>query len=130
MPQLDFIIAFPQIFWLIVIFFSVYIILIHFFMPQFIKILKARKYIIIENSKTLNFLQDNFKDKQQKLNKVILRNVLKIKLMLEKEVSLIFNGSAFMDLSSVDKKIASALYHNMLYYDISVLKIIPLKPIF
>ena len=130
MPQLDFIIIFPQIFWLIVIFFSLYTILIHFFLPKFIKIIKARKQIIITNSNILNNIKTNFDDKQRLLNKELEKNFFKIKLMLEKEIFPSFKKTVLINSDKVDSKLATTLYSNILYYDTTVLESILLRPNF
>ncbi len=130
MPQLDFIIAFPQIFWLVVIFFSLYTILVHFFLPTFIKLLKSRKQIVLENSQLLISLQKNFDLKQKNLNKLMEKNFLIIKEMLEKEIFNFFSGSFSINLVEVDKKIAKTLYCNLLYYDSNILEAISIKPKF
>ena len=130
MPQLDFIIAFPQIFWLVIVFFSLYTILAHFFLPRFIKLLKARKQIVLENSLTLETLQKNFTSKQMNLNKIMENNLLKVKEMLEKEISNFFVNVLSVELKEVDKKIAKALYCNLLYYDSTILEAVSVKPKF
>ena len=130
MPQLDFIIAFPQIFWLVIIFFSLYTVLVHFFLPRFIKLLKARKQIVFENSLTLETLEKNFTLKQMNLNKIMENNLLKVKEMLEKEISNFFVNVFCIELKEVDKKIAKALYCNLLYYDSTILEAVSVKPKF
>lgn len=130
MPQLDFIIAFPQIFWLVLTFFGLYTFLVHFFLPNFIKLLKARKQIVTENNNTLLKLQNSFDSKQKSLNKTLENNFINIKIMLEKEISSSFTELNSFDLKLADKKIANALYQNVIYYDTNVLESIPIKPSF
>jgi len=130
MPQLDFVIAFPQIFWLIVIFFMFYTIVVHFFLPNFIKILKSRKQIVLENSKTLVELENRFNSKQLLLSGTLETNFIKIRILLEKDISQFFSTKNLFDLTLVDTKIAMALYYNILYYDTNVLESILLKPNF
>lgn len=130
MPQLDFTIAFPQIFWLVIIFFSLYIFLVHFFLPSFIKSLKTRKHVITENLKRLLKLEIKFNSKQSSLNQILENNFLKIKVLLEKNVSIFFKTSYLFDLELVDKKISKALYNNVIYYNTNVIESIPIKPVF
>lgn len=130
MPQLDFVIAFPQIFWLIVIFFSLYTTLVHFFLPLFIKLLKARKQIVLENCQVLINLEKRFELKQTNLNKIMEKNFCSIKKMLENEISSLFSGVFLINLKEADKKIAKSLYCNLLYYDSNILKAVCVKPKF
>lgn len=130
MPQLDFIIAFPQIFWLVITFFSLYMFLIHFFLPSFIKLQKARKQIVTKNFNTLVHLETELDHKQGKLSKTVEKNFIRIKIMLEKEIFTFFLIYNTYDLKLVDKKIANALYNNIIHYDINTLESIPVKPIF
>ena len=127
MPQLDFIIAFSQIFWLILIFFSFYTILVHFFLPQFIKTLKSRKQIVLENNEMLLKLHNDFNNKQYFLNSKLKENFTKIKSLLDKEIFSNFGIPInFFNLDLLDKKISGILYNNTLYYDIHVLESISL----
>lgn len=130
MPQLDFIIAFPQIFWLVLIFFSLYIILLHFFLPLLIKLVRARKDIIVQNSIAFNELLNVFNSKQFKINKLIENNFLDIKNMLENSLFIYFKKKLSVDLVLADKKIADSLYYIILYYDINILDSIKTKPTF
>lgn len=130
MPQLDFVISFPQIFWLIVIFFMFYTVVVHFFLPNFIKILKSRKQIVLENSKTLIELENKFNSKQLLLNRTLETNFIKIRILLEKDISQFFSTKNLFDSTLVNVKISTALYYNILYYDTNVLESIFLKPTF
>ena len=127
MPQLDFIIVFPQIFWLLVVFFSSYVILVHFFLPLFVKSLKVRRLIILENTKLLSLTQEKFYLKQNNLVLLLNKNFYLIKFMLESEVSTLFLQKAETDLNFLDSKIVEVLYYNILYNDVSVLSSIPLR---
>nr|UVF63021.1 ATP synthase F0 subunit 8 [Synarthrophyton patena] len=127
MPQLDFIIIFPQIFWLLIVFLFTYIILSHFFLPIFIKTLKSRKYIILENTKILIKTQNKFNLKQTQLSFLLNRNFKLIKVMLETEIFSLFSEDSNIDLNLVNIKLIEALYYNILYYNSNVLDSIPLK---
>lgn len=130
MPQLDFVIAFPQIFWLIVIFFLFYTIIVHFFLPNFIKILRSRKQIVLENTKMLFSMKNKFNSKQILLNQTLETNFIKIRVLLENEISQFFSTKDLFELTSVNTKVALVLYYNILYYDINVLNSVSLKPNF
>nr|WDA66148.1 ATP synthase F0 subunit 8 [Lithothamnion corallioides] len=130
MPQLDLIIIFPQIFWLLLIFFCTYTILVHFFLPIFVKSLKARKRIILENSALLLNTQKKFDLRQVFLNNLLNKNFYLVKSILETEISNIFSPKNKFDLNLLDIKIAKVLYYNTLYYDTNILDSVPLNPKF
>lgn len=127
MPQLDFIIFFPQVFWLIILFLFLYVIVIHFFLPFFIKILKSRKYILKKNTELLLKNQLEFKVKQSKMNILLNKNFKKTKKIFEHQIFILFFLNSKFDWNLVDRKVVKVLYYNILYYDINVLKSIPLK---
>lgn len=129
MPQLDFNTTFPQIFWLILIFFCVYVSLVHFFLPSFLKLIKSRKNIILKNEKELSLLQNKFTSKQVSKNKLVQQNFLKLKNLLEKDFPS-FLLATVIDYNNTDSKLAYALYHNTLYYDTIILNSVILKPNF
>ncbi len=130
MPQLDFNTTLSQIFWLIIIFFFLYIILIHFFLPNFIKLIKSRKYIILINVKETTFMKNNFYEKQLIIKNLTQKNFNKIKLALEKELFISSNLVSALDTTFTDAKITLLLYYNILYYDTIILDSISLKPNF
>ena len=130
MPQLDFTITFPQIFWLLIIFTTVYSILVHFFLPNFIKLNKSRKDIVSTNQNTTILLKNSFDKKQLFIEGIIRSNFFELKSVLEKEFpSLLFNKTK-ITLEFFDFKLASVLYYNTLYYDATILNSVPLKPNF
>lgn len=130
MPQLDLIIVFPQIFWLFITFFLTYTIIIHFFLPLFIKSIKVRKCIVIENNKLLANTQKKIDIKQKELNHLINKNFYLIKLLLEMEIKKLFSENLMLDLNGVDIKMFKALYYNTIYYNINVLDSVLLSPKF
>lgn len=130
MPQLDFTIASSQIFWSIITFFVLYIILTHFFLPNFIKVLKARKKILLENNIKLLKLKKSLATKQNILNKNIDLNLIKIKTLIEKEMLVFFKTFSLIDLKFLNKNIARVLYFNSIAYDTNILKSIQLKIVF
>lgn len=130
MPQLDFTIASSQIFWSIIIFFVLYTILTHFFLPNFIKILKIRKRVLKENNDKLLKLKKHLTQEQNSFNKIIDLNLVKIKILIEKEILSFLKTFSLIDLKFLNKNIAKALYANSIAYDINILKSIQLKIIF
>lgn len=128
MPQLDFNIALPQIFWLIILFIFVYTILVHFFLPNFIKLIKTRKYIILVNEQEVIFLKENLVKKQFIFRKTIQQNFGGLKIVLEKQLSTFFTSPSTTSTISIDTKLVSVLNNSILYYDTTILNLIYLKP--
>lgn len=127
MPQLDFIIIFSQIFWLIILFFILYTAITHFFLPSFVKSLSSRKHILTKNTESLSELQLNFNSKQAQLNSLLNKNFTKTKDTLERQIFCVFFSNPNFNLELIDKKIIIALYYNIIYYDLNILQSIPLK---
>ena len=130
MPQLDFTIASSQIFWSITIFFFLYTTLAHFFLPIFIKVIKTRKKILLENNSKLKELKNSFIKKQNSFNQIVNLNLISIKILIEKEILLFFKIFSLIDLKFLDKNVASVLYFNSIAYDTNVLKLVPIKIVF
>lgn len=130
MPQLDFTIASSQIFWSITIFFVLYIILTHFFLPNFIKVLRTRKKILLENQNKLIMLNKHFIRKQNIFNKIIDLNLLNIKSLIEKEIVAFIRIFSLTDLKILNKNIANVLYFNSIAHDTNILKSIDIKIVF
>nr|AYR06580.1 ATP synthase F0 subunit 8 [Lithothamnion sp.] len=131
MPQLDFIIIFPQIFLIVDNFlFDLYNTYLFFFLPIFVKTLKARKRIILENSMLLVSTQNKFISKQAYLNNLLNKNFYLIKSILETELGSIFSSKNILDLNSVDIKLVKVIYNTTLYYDLNILDSVPLSPKF
>lgn len=130
MPQLDFTIILPQIFWLLLAFFFVYTVLVYFFLPIFIKSLKVRKYIVLENSLLLEKTQNKFFLKQAYLNDLLNKNFHLIKSILETEILNIFSSKNKFNLNSIDTKIVKVIYYITLYHNTSILDSISLSPKF
>ena len=99
----------------------------HYFLPKFIKLIKARKQIVTENTDTLVTLKTKFELKQNILHNLIENNFVKLRLMLEKEVLLSIKENTLLNFKFMSQKIATVLYHNVLYYDTIILKLVPVK---
>lgn len=61
MPQLDYILIPSQIFWFVIIFVSLYIIIICFFLPKISRIFKIRKFICKKNFQEIKQIYDVLK---------------------------------------------------------------------
>nr|YP_009348188.1 ATP synthase F0 subunit 8 [Corallina officinalis]APX55298.1 ATP synthase F0 subunit 8 [Corallina officinalis]QJF58169.1 ATP synthase F0 subunit 8 [Corallina officinalis]QJF58215.1 ATP synthase F0 subunit 8 [Corallina officinalis] len=130
MPQLDFTIAFPQIFWLFLSFFLLYSIIVHVFLPIFVKSFKARKKLVIANNESFNHLQKQLHLKQTSLITLLNQNIIKIRTTFEKNILPTFTSDTTFDFDLINQKLAKVLYYNTLYCDLNVLDSIPLKPKF
>nr|YP_009660510.1 ATP synthase F0 subunit 8 [Corallina chilensis]QCS25458.1 ATP synthase F0 subunit 8 [Corallina chilensis] len=130
MPQLDFTIAFPQIFWLFFSFFFLYSIIAHVFLPVFVKSLKVRKKIVVMNNESFNYLQKQLHLKQTSLANLLNKNIIEIRTSFEKNILPTFTTHATFDFDLINQKLAKVLYYNTLYCDLNVLDSIPLKPKF
>lgn len=130
MPQLDFNITFPQIFWLLIVFTTVYSILVHYFLPNFIKLNKSRKDIVSTNQNTMILLKNSFTEKQLFIEGIIRNNFFELKSVLEKEFPALLFNKIKTTPEFFDFKLANVLYYNTMYYDVTILNSVPLKPNF
>lgn len=99
-----------------------------FFLPNFIRLIKTRKYVILINEKEVIFLKDKFTKNQFIISKSIQKNFTKIKILLEKEFNLFLFVFPSTNKISIDTKLVSMLHNNALYYDATILSLIYLKP--
>ena len=99
-------------------------------MPNFVKILKTRKQVLLENTKKLLNLEKQFRDKQHMFNIFMENSLTKIKILIAGEISLSFQSSFFLDLTKLNKEVSNVLYYNLELYDINILKSISIKPMF
>ena len=128
MPQLDYVIVFPQIFWLIMGFMSSYIILSHYFLPKFLRSLKARKEVIDFNSANSNQIQKDYEEKQIFLNKLLNSNLILVRDFLFKESILLVSNGSNINFNVVDTKVAVALYNFVLYCSVNTIDCVQLRP--
>lgn len=118
MPQLDYTIIFPQIFWFFSIFILFYAILLYVLLPQFIYSLQLRKQVISHNIKLLNEISCI-------MNKDYVNTLLNLKSnlnMIQKsiyldsnKINMIFFNLAWVNPSSLDLKIACVVHNNALF---------------
>nr|AYR06685.1 ATP synthase F0 subunit 8 [Rhodogorgon sp.] len=128
MPQLDYIIIFPQIFWLMLIFTIMYSGLLHFFLPVFVKLIRSRKLIISSNVNKTIGIEKKLLEKQIFLNKVLNKNLFFIKTKFMKNIMTSLSIKREINMQSIDVKIIKALYNNVLYCNNQVLNCIILEP--
>nr|YP_009295538.1 ATP synthase F0 subunit 8 [Mastocarpus papillatus]AOL58022.1 ATP synthase F0 subunit 8 [Mastocarpus papillatus] len=127
MPQLDRIIVFSQIFWLFLVFTSLYAILTHFFLPGFLKSLKSRRLIIEINSSEFLTLSLNTTKKQLLLKDLLLKDLMKIESSILREFSSI-SSKPKLNVQQIDKKIELTARNTSLYCDAQLLNAISLYP--
>nr|YP_010555049.1 ATP synthase F0 subunit 8 [Kappaphycus malesianus]UYR20470.1 ATP synthase F0 subunit 8 [Kappaphycus malesianus] len=128
MPQLDRIIIFTQIFWLFVIFSTLYAILTHFFLPLILKSFKSRRLILESNSREINDLIDKIKKKHVSLQDLLLESFLLVENHLIKNlVNSKFENSS-IGAQAIDEKVAKACINQELYCNIHLLESIVLLP--
>nr|YP_009515517.1 ATP synthase F0 subunit 8 [Montagnia macrospora]AVK39484.1 ATP synthase F0 subunit 8 [Montagnia macrospora] len=127
MPQLDFLIIFPQIFWMCVIFSSFYFLLTFVFLPKLILSLKLRQFILEENSRKVNaeVIEPSSKKTDSHFGlelkiRSLETNFENIKDLLESNV--LFPSRNF------DSKVTKATRFTMLFCDSLILKNIAFFP--
>nr|YP_009511884.1 ATP synthase F0 subunit 8 [Hydropuntia rangiferina]AXI97761.1 ATP synthase F0 subunit 8 [Hydropuntia rangiferina]UAD89787.1 ATP synthase F0 subunit 8 [Hydropuntia rangiferina] len=121
MPQLDRIIVFSQIFWLFLIFSLFYIVLVHYFLPKFLKSLKLRKQIIDNNTQETLNKTNYILSKQILLKKVLLKNLgIVLNLLAMQSTQLIEEKKSF-DTLVLDQKISIVILNTIKFCDSKVL---------
>nr|AHX02489.1 ATP synthase F0 subunit 8 [Riquetophycus sp. HSY-2014a] len=128
MPQLDRIIIFSQIFWLFIIFTSLYAILTHFFLPKFLKSLKARKQIIEVNDKEIIILNNKFNEQQILVEQTIIKNLNLIEDFIKNELEFSKTNKLKSSIQLIDERIADISLNSLLYCDTQLLNSISLFP--
>lgn len=121
MPQLDFLIIFPQIFWMCVIFSLFYFFLTFYFLPKFLFSLKLRKFILEENSrKNLSKVSLN-STKKNNLHFELETKVYSLSRNFEK-LEILLKSNLIFPSSNFDLKIIYATRFTMLFCDALILK--------
>lgn len=126
MPQLDRIIVFTQIFWLFLVFTVLYIVLIYFFFPNFLRSLKARNLVIESNNIESNIIKTNFLATQDFINYTSQEQLRSIKVTLLNDFILFKNINPF-DLHLLDISLLNSIFYTTLYTNETVLFNIPLN---
>lgn len=131
MPQLDYIIIFPQIFWFFLILLIFYILILHFFLPKFLYSIKLRKEVILFNSNLiLKF------SKKNKLDSLNIINILKLNLkeiqnsvyLNNSRLNLFFSKQVRLCPSILDLKLINLVYNNILFCNNQLLNNIKIYP--
>nr|AYR06614.1 ATP synthase F0 subunit 8 [Renouxia sp.] len=128
MPQLDYTIVFPQIFWLMLMFTVTYSGLLHFFLPIFLKVLKSRKLVVLFNVNETLKNEKRLLEKQNYLNETLNKNLIVLKNVFMKDILTSLSSECKIDIQLVDVKLAKALRNNMLYCNNQLLDCIVLEP--
>nr|YP_010199854.1 ATP synthase F0 subunit 8 [Hydropuntia urvillei]UAD89862.1 ATP synthase F0 subunit 8 [Hydropuntia urvillei] len=128
MPQLDRIIIFSQIFWLFFVFSIFYIVLIHYFLPKFIKALKLRKQIVNVNASEVVSKTRFTLKKQKAMKKVLIKNLGVISdLLINYFNKLVINKNNY-DTLVIDQKICKVVLNTAKFCDSKLLEAIPMYP--
>nr|YP_010620276.1 ATP synthase F0 subunit 8 [Amplisiphonia pacifica]WAX04312.1 ATP synthase F0 subunit 8 [Amplisiphonia pacifica] len=134
MPQLDFLIILPQIFWLIVCFSMFYFLLTYYFLPLFLKTIKARIMFIKNNQIVESKITISIIDKQQNifknLNKTLykIRSVLFIKLF---HLKFNFGKKPFKNnYLTLNKKLLTASMYSLFFCNSILLNSLKFYPLF
>ena len=114
MPQLDRIIIFTQIFWLFLVFTSLYIILIYFFFPTFLRSLKARNLVIEFNNNENNNIKTDFLLTQTIINTTLNEQTQFMRTVLLKDFVL-FSNIKSLDLRSIDVLLLDSIFYTLMY---------------
>nr|WCH57985.1 ATP synthase F0 subunit 8 [Calliblepharis sp.] len=130
MPQLDRIIIFSQIFWLLIVFAVLYAILTHFFLPLFLESLKSRKQIVEFNTSEIDKLSSKSFDKQVLLKKKILKNLSIIEKFLNNSQQVNKYLKKINKNIFIAEKISLASVNYLLYCNNFILKSILFYPNF
>nr|YP_009546258.1 ATP synthase F0 subunit 8 [Gelidium gabrielsonii]AYO27606.1 ATP synthase F0 subunit 8 [Gelidium gabrielsonii] len=121
MPQLDRIVIFSQIFWLFVIFTVFYISLTHFFLPKFLKFLKARKKIIKVNEAEALLLIKKSTANQVKLKLLLSNHLVDLKKIFSINPILSVSDTRSLNTKKVDKLISVMVKNSVLFCDSQIL---------
>nr|YP_009130755.1 ATP synthase F0 subunit 8 [Agarophyton chilense]AKA27610.1 ATP synthase F0 subunit 8 [Agarophyton chilense]ASP44538.1 ATP synthase F0 subunit 8 [Agarophyton chilense]UAD89537.1 ATP synthase F0 subunit 8 [Agarophyton chilense] len=128
MPQLDRIIVFSQIFWLFLIFSLFYAVLIHYFLPMFLKSLKIRKQVVDINTKKVLEKTKKTLDKQNLLKKTLIQNLEITSNLLTGHFTQLITDKKEIDTLLVDQKISFVILNTTKFCDLKLLNSILVYP--
>nr|YP_010199779.1 ATP synthase F0 subunit 8 [Gracilaria multipartita]UAD89737.1 ATP synthase F0 subunit 8 [Gracilaria multipartita] len=128
MPQLDRIIVFSQIFWLVLIFSIFYAILTHYFLPKFLKSLKIRKQVIDLNTKKILKKTEETLNKQKLLIKILVKNLETTSSLLVCYFGQLVKGNKRVDTLMIDQKISFVILNTIKFCDLKLLNSIFVYP--
>nr|YP_009774170.1 ATP synthase F0 subunit 8 [Caulacanthus okamurae]QIZ74787.1 ATP synthase F0 subunit 8 [Caulacanthus okamurae] len=122
MPQLDRLIVFPQIFWLLFFFTFIYAVLTHFFLPLFIKSLKSRKLIEEMNSLEIIILTNQFEKNRSSLKQLVIENLSLAENLLAQTFLSSSTGGENIKINQANLRLNSAITNFVLYNNYPLLK--------
>lgn len=132
MPQLDFLIILPQIFWLIISFISFYFILAYYFLPLFLKTIISRKEFFKFNKNIEIQLTDEIFKKRQFILKELNFNLNKIKSTIFLNLihlNFNFQQKPFkLQYSKLNKKILIAINKSIFYCNFNLINLLKFYP--
>nr|YP_011017602.1 ATP synthase F0 subunit 8 [Bostrychia moritziana]WQF69402.1 ATP synthase F0 subunit 8 [Bostrychia moritziana] len=135
MPQLDILLIIPQITWLFLNFVLFYFLITFFILPKFLKVIKLRKLIVLENKALNSTLSESYFSKRKIMIAKFNSDLKKIKFsILDKIfVSTFFeNKKKFLFLAEFNKItncLKSAAKHTICYCNTNLLNSLLLFPI-
>lgn len=127
MPQLDRIIIFPQIFWLFVVFTAFYSVLTHFFLPKFLRVLKARKIIVSFNEQQAIQATRRCAESETKLKETLAEDLEKVKEIFSQNPTFNLRNLKKLETKSVDEAISTATKNSILFCNSQVLDSIEMR---
>nr|YP_009504372.1 ATP synthase F0 subunit 8 [Gracilaria chouae]AWX65727.1 ATP synthase F0 subunit 8 [Gracilaria chouae] len=128
MPQLDRIIVFSQIFWLVLIFSIFYAILTHYFLPKFLKSLKIRKQVIDLNTKEILQKTEGTLNKQNLLIKILVKNLEITSSLLVSYFGQLVKDKKGVETLMIDQKIGFVILNTIKFCDFKLLNSIFVYP--
>nr|AVK39581.1 ATP synthase F0 subunit 8 [Sheathia arcuata] len=121
MPQLDRTIIFTQIFWLFLVFASLYITLIYFFLPIFLRSMKARNLVVEFNNNENNIIKTDFLFIQTTIDATLNEQMQFIRTTLLKDLVL-FSNAKSVDLRSIDSLLLDSVFYTTMYNNEVILR--------
>ena len=131
MPQLDFLIILPQIFWLILSFIIFYFILTYYFLPIFLKTINSRREFIKFNKNFELKLDNEILLKRQFILKKFISDLNEVKSFIFLNL-LKFKSIKPLRLQSskLNVKILTALNKSVVYCNLDLINLIKFYPSF
>lgn len=133
MPQLDFLIILPQIFWLILSFTLFYFVLTYYFLPIFLKTINSRKQFIKLNKKIELQLANEVFGKRQFILKELNSNLNRIRLILFSNLihtKFDFSQKPFKSkYSKLNSKVLIAVNKSIFYCNLNSINLLQFYPL-
>lgn len=126
MPQLDQIIIFTQLFWLFIIFFCLYVLTIHFFLPFMIRTFKVRSLFVKSVNEYNEKIQLDFYFRHNLLIKTISRSLQISTFFLTPKFLFSTEQKKKASLHSLDVRLFVRAFDIVLYCDERLLPLVSL----